>query len=186
MLVGGVLVTACVLVPRVFGAEPYVVLTSSMEPALPPGTLVVVRPVDPDEIGTGSVITYQLESGKPQTVTHRVVGVGAEGSGERVFTTRGDANDAADLEPVRAVQVRGELWYRVPWVGRFVNQVSPGHRALVEAVLVGLLLAYAAWMFGSAGRGRVRKGEDDGAQPADRRGGDPAAGRRRHGARARR
>jgi signal peptidase len=34
-----------VLVPRLGGATPYVVLTGSMEPRMPPGTLVVVKPV---------------------------------------------------------------------------------------------------------------------------------------------
>ncbi len=61
--------------PRLGGATPYTVLTSSMEPEYPPGTLVVVRPVPIEEIGIGDVITYQLESGEPTVVTHRVVGL---------------------------------------------------------------------------------------------------------------
>ena len=39
-----------VVVPRVAGATPYTVLTGSMAPAYPPGTLVVVRPVDPGDL----------------------------------------------------------------------------------------------------------------------------------------
>ena len=39
-----------VLVPRVGGATPYTVLTGSMAPTYPPGSLVVVRPVDPESI----------------------------------------------------------------------------------------------------------------------------------------
>ena len=62
-----------VLLPRMAGATPYTVLTGSMTPNLPPGTLVVVRPVDAGTIGTDSVITYQLASGEPEVVTHRVV-----------------------------------------------------------------------------------------------------------------
>ena len=60
-----VLLTLAVLVPRVGGATPYTILTGSMEPGLPPGTLVVVKPVPADRIAIGSVITYQLDSGTP-------------------------------------------------------------------------------------------------------------------------
>jgi len=72
------LVTLAVLVPRVAGATPYTVLTGSMSPAYPPGTLVVVRPVDLADVRVGDVVTYQLRSGEPAVATHRVVGVGQQ------------------------------------------------------------------------------------------------------------
>ncbi len=37
-----------VVVPKVGGATAYTVLTGSMRPTMPPGTLVVVKPVKPD------------------------------------------------------------------------------------------------------------------------------------------
>ena len=67
-----------------------------MKPSMPPGTLVVVRPTPVDEIGIGSVITYQVESGEPTVVTHRVVAQGIGATGEPVFRTQGDANDVPD------------------------------------------------------------------------------------------
>lgn len=150
---GGVLL-ACVVIPRVAGATPYAVQTGSMRPTLPPGTLVVVRPVPPQDVGVGSVITYQLESGRPQVTTHRVVEIGINNvSGERTFRTRGDANEAVDPEAVRAVQVRGEVWYAVPFVGR-VNDVVTGPRRLPLLMVVACLLGYAVWMFIAAGRER--------------------------------
>lgn len=155
---GGVLLVA-VVVPRLAGATPYHVQTGSMRPTLPPGTLVVVRPVEPDEIGIGTVITYQLESGRPEVVTHRVTEIGINNvSGERTFRTKGDANDAVDPEPVRPVQVRGEVWYAVPYVGR-MNDVFTGSRQLPLLVVVTGLLGYAASMFLGAARDRrqVRK-----------------------------
>ena len=66
---------AAVVVPRLAGGTPYTVTTASMRPDLPPGTLVVVRAVSFDEIGTGDVITYQLQSGEATVATHRVVAV---------------------------------------------------------------------------------------------------------------
>ncbi len=105
-----------IVVPLAIGATPFTVLTGSMEPSMPPGSLVVTRPVDPDTIDIGDVVTYQLRSNEPEVVTHRVVGVGFGTGGERVFVTRGDANDVND-EPVRAVQVRGVVAYHLPYLG---------------------------------------------------------------------
>ncbi len=145
-----VLVSA-VLLPRLAGATPYTVLTGSMRPDYPPGTLVVVKPVAIEDIAVGDVITYQVESGESAVVTHRVVSVGStvSGSGERVLHTQGDANDVADQEPVREVQVRGLLWYSVPHLGH-VNTWIPGStRQFVATGAGAVLAAYAAWMFGA-------------------------------------
>src|SRR5262245_44790512 len=96
-----VTLTAClamalsVLVPHLTGALPCTVETGSMTPTMPPGTLLLVRPVDPAQIATGTVITYQrIGSGVPEFVTHRVVTKGFDVTGHVVFRTRGDANDA--------------------------------------------------------------------------------------------
>ena len=157
---GGVLVVA-VVVPWLAGATPYHVQTGSMRPSLPPGTLVVVEPVDPDEIGIGTVITYQIESGRPEVTTHRVTEVGINNvSGERTFRTKGDANDAVDADPVRPVQVRGRVWYAVPYVGR-VNDLVRGPRQLPLLVAVGGLAGYAAWMFIGAARDKRRGRKQD-------------------------
>ena len=143
-----------VLVPRLFGATPYAVLTSSMRPSLPEGTLVVVRPAAPESIGIGSVITYQINSGEPAVVTHRVVAQAVDGMGSRIFRTRGDANAVPDAGWVKPVQVKGQVWYAVPQLGR-VNAALSGrdHQLTVYVVAAGLL-GYAAFMFTGALRER--------------------------------
>lgn len=137
------LVTLAVLVPRVAGATPYTVLTGSMSPAYPAGTLVVVRPVALEDVRVGDVVTYQLRSGQPTVATHRVVGVGWTAEGEKVLTTRGDANSVADAEPVREVQLRGEVWYSLPWVGRLNVLLSPDQHRLLVWIAAGALFLYA-------------------------------------------
>lgn len=137
------LVTLAVLVPRLAGATPYTVLTGSMSPAYPAGTLVVVRPVDLEDVRVGDVVTYQLRSGEPAVATHRVVGVGWTADGEKVLTTRGDANAAVDAAPVREVQLRGEVWYSVPWVGHLNVLLSPDQHRLLVRLAAGALFLYA-------------------------------------------
>lgn len=142
-----------IVVPRVGGATAYTVLTGSMEPGMPPGSLAVVRPVDPAHLRTGDVITYQLKSGEPAVVTHRIVGVGATTRGELRFTTRGDANTAED-PPVQPEQIRGRLWYQMPWLGYVNTALTGSQRQWLSVAIAAGLFGYAALMLGSAWRER--------------------------------
>ena len=137
-----------ILIPAVTRSTPYTILTSSMEPGLPAGTLVIVAPTEPEEIRMGAVLTYQLESGEPTVVTHRVVSIQGEnlpGAG-RTFVTKGDANAAADELPVTEAQIRGTVWYSVPWIGWVNNLVNGELRAVVIPIAAVLLFGYAGWM----------------------------------------
>ncbi len=153
----GVVLVLAVLLPRAVGGTPYVILTGSMRPSLPPGTLVVTRPVDLVSLRVGAVVTYQLTSGQAAVVTHRIVGQGINALGEQVFRTQGDANRTADPGWIRPVQLRGEQWYAVPYLGHLTNRFGPGTREVVQLVAAGALIAYAAAMFTAGLRDRVRR-----------------------------
>lgn len=141
-----------VVVPAISGSIPYTILTSSMEPGLPPGTLVIVKPIDPAEIRIGTVVTYQLDSGEPLVVTHRVVQIQGPTlpGGDPNFITKGDANSAPDGEPVMAVQVRGAVWYSIPWIGWVNNLVNGDMRSVIIPIVASLLFIYAGWMIVSS------------------------------------
>src|SRR5690242_17371784 len=85
-----------ILLPKLAGGATYTILTGSMRPGMPPGTVVVVRPTPADEIRTGDVITFQLKSGDPTVATHRVAKVGLSLDGKPMFFTQGDANTGPD------------------------------------------------------------------------------------------
>jgi signal peptidase len=169
----GLAAVLALVVPTVIGAERYTILGSSMEPAIPLGSLVVVQPREFNDVRVGDVVTYQLESGEATVATHRVVGEGLVGDGERVLVTQGDANDTADLEPVREPQLRGVLVYSIPLLGWMNVLISGELRMWVAPVLSGALLLYAVWMFVSAWRDRrsrmaEEQAEDMSEVPAER------------------
>lgn len=143
-----------VVVPRLAGATSYTVLTGSMQPGMPPGTLVVVKPAPADEIGVGTVITYQLQSDRPTVVTHRVISQALDDAGEPVFQTRGDANTAPDRAWVRPVQIRGERWYAVPYLGYVSNLLTGQERRMGIYLAAGLLFALAIAQFRAGRRDR--------------------------------
>ncbi|MCA5922059.1 MULTISPECIES: signal peptidase I [Curtobacterium] len=161
LIVAG-LAVVLIVVPKATGSMPLTVLTRSMEPTLPPGTLLVVRPVPVEDIRVGDVVTYQIVSGQPAVISHRVVSVASSSDGERTFVLKGDANAKADPAPVTAVQIRGVVWYSLPEIG-IVNQVVNGSRSWLIPAVAGVLLTYGAVMItagvvSTARRRRARTG----------------------------
>lgn len=154
------LLALTIVIPRVTGSTPYTVLTGSMEPTFPPGTLIVVKPQDAATLGVGDAITFQWESGKPDVVTHRITAVQYTAGGERRFTTQGDANSSPDARPVVPEQIHGKVWYAVPYVGYVNNYVTGKQRSTLLMMVVGGLLFYAVCMFVSSGRDKVRNHQE--------------------------
>lgn len=152
--------TALVVVPKATGSMPLTVLTASMSPAYQPGSVVVVRPTPVEELQIGDAITFQERSGDPTVVTHRIVAIGFAGDGSRQLVTQGDANGAPDPQPVREEQVRGKVWYSVPYAGQLTTIVDPALRQLAVKVVAGALLAYAGYMITAGALGRRRRRGD--------------------------
>jgi signal peptidase len=153
--IGAVFLVSLVL-PRLAGGSTFVIETGSMRPHLPPGTMVAVQPSEASAVRVGDVITFQLRSGDPTVVTHRVVAVGYDGEGEVLWQTQGDANTAPDKNWVQPEQLRGRLWYGVPMLGHVTSIVTQQQRStLVGALGIGLG-GYALIQFAGAWRDRRR------------------------------
>lgn len=91
-----------------------------MKPTIPLGALVVTKTVTMEELKIGDVITYELDGKK---VTHRIVSQ-LEENGDRMYITRGDANNTQDRLPVNEKQIMGKMIYSLPKVGRFGEIIS--------------------------------------------------------------
>jgi signal peptidase I len=140
------LIAVLVIVPRATGSTPYTIQTGSMADIMPPGTIVVVRPEPFEKIGVGQIVTYQLVSGEPEVVTHRVISVDFDKDGVRTLRTKGDENPSADPTPVKKVQVRGVAWYWVPYVGYLGAFGSGQDRQWIAQLIGALLLGYAVFL----------------------------------------
>ena len=149
------IVALAVAVPTLAGGTAYTVLSPSMRPTLPPGALVVTRPVQASDLAIGDVVTYQIRSGEPAVITHRVVALRLTADGEVLAQTKGDFNNAVDPELVQPEQLRGRLWYSVPVLGYVNAAAGHGRVVVVVGVVVGLV-GYAGWMFASSARDRRR------------------------------
>ena len=88
------------------------VYTGSMEPAIPVGSVVVIKPVDTETLNIGDIICFRLSESATTTVTHRIINITNEG-----FTTKGDANEDSDQWIVKKENVIGKAIFTIPYVG---------------------------------------------------------------------
>ena len=87
-----------------------VVQSGSMEPTIKTGAIVVVKPQT--EYQVSDIITFK--SGR-NNVTHRIIEInGTE------ISTKGDANDSADINPIARRNIEGRVLLDVPWLGYLV------------------------------------------------------------------
>ncbi len=91
------------------------VASGSMEPCLKVGSLVVTRPVNPEAIIVGDIITFKPPPIGATTITHRVVSIGE--ASPLYFITKGDANGRHDPFSVPARNVVGKICFHVPYMG---------------------------------------------------------------------
>jgi len=125
------------------------VLSGSMEPTIPVGSLVLLRPVDAGQVAVGDIITFHRPDRSDQLVTHRVVGIEDVATG-RAFVTQGDANPAPDPWRVPATGSGWRCVFNVPYLGYPISAAaSPlGRMALIMAPIfaLGLTILIPLWL----------------------------------------
>lgn len=129
--------------PRLFGVKPFVVLSGSMEPTIPTGSLVFVNTKDKD-VQVDDIITFSLATGKDSGVyvTHRVHAMDESG----LIQTKGDNNRDADgwLNPEA---VTGKVLLHIPYLGLVLDFLQGKGFVLVAfwVFLVNVLSMVFTW-----------------------------------------
>ncbi len=154
-ILGTVILLAVILtylplsMPRYMGYEVYSVVSPSMEPAIPEGSVVYVEPTRPELLEVGDVVAYHTGT---SVVTHRIT-VNQRVVGE--LTTKGDANEEEDPVKVGYTMVIGKVTRHIPYIGSLMAvYASPIGKAYA------LVFAACGLMFNLlASRMRARKRE---------------------------
>ena len=122
---------------RSLGMGTFLVTNASMEPTLSTGSLVIVELVAPSLIARGDIITFDRNG---QLNTLRVIAIAAASGAEPAFTTKGDANPAADPEAVHFSGKVGLYRTSIPLLGYPIAYVQAHW-------MLGLILIAAAMLF---------------------------------------
>ncbi|MGL4606492.1 MAG: signal peptidase I [Eubacteriaceae bacterium] len=125
-----------VLSPLLMGWHPVVVLSPSMEPTLPVGTVTYYEKVKAfEDLKQGDIITFGSNGEEGTFITHRIVKVDNE---SKSFVTKGDGNGSPDPQPISMDMVQGKIVnFKIPWIGFTMMWVK---NPLVIALLVGVIL----------------------------------------------
>jgi signal peptidase len=126
-----------------WGTGFYFIISGSMEPTLPVGSLVFVTEVSANAIEENDIVTY-LSSDGSVFVTHRVREVVVVG-GAHVYTTRGDANNIDD-PPLQYERLVGRVLFSVPGSSFLLKIFSEMKYPAIAVILIGVIIcARAVW-----------------------------------------
>jgi signal peptidase I len=116
--------------PVLFDFRSYIVLTGSMEPELPVGSMVYTQPKP--SYAVGDVITFTDK--EDRTVTHRITAVKGDS-----YETRGDANTKEDSDLVPKEKVVGSVFLHVPYIGKYIDFLKTPQNFILFIVLPALV-----------------------------------------------
>lgn len=136
LLLGIMIIAGLLYIPKFAGIQPMVVLSGSMEPAYPVGSVAYVKEYQEKDhnnrFAKGDVITFPA-GGSDALVTHRVVEVDQE---QEVYITKGDANDVKDGQPVAFTDVVGYPILHIPMLGYAAVVLSTMRGKAVVIILI--------------------------------------------------
>ncbi|MBR4462019.1 MAG: signal peptidase I [Erysipelotrichaceae bacterium] len=140
VIIGVILVLIPLSVPRLLGYETFNVISGSMEPELPVGSLLLVKKTSEAELSQGDIIAFYSNG---TIVTHRVV---SNNVYEQKLKTKGDANADEDIGDVAYSEVIGKVMHHYPYLGslgEYFSSVS-GKLSLAELLICAVLVYVVA------------------------------------------
>ncbi|NLV16137.1 MAG: signal peptidase I [Syntrophomonadaceae bacterium] len=127
--------------PQILGHRMYIVLSGSMEPAFSPRSLIFVKPMEPEEIHEGDIITFTgAQANSKDLTTHRVIEIERDEAGQLSFVTKGDANDVNDPYPVPGDRLIGKVNLALPFLGAVMDFAQTKEGILALIIVPGVLL----------------------------------------------
>lgn len=131
---------------RLLGFQVFGVLSGSMEPTYPTGSLIYVRKVEQSDLRVNDIITF---SKSPSVIaTHRIVELVPDENNPSLvrYRTKGDANSVVDNELVSFHNVIGRASFCVPQLGYMARYIQspPGiYVALIVCAAMVAIVFYA-------------------------------------------
>ena len=95
------------------------VLSGSMEPSLEVGGLVVLRPVEAEDVVVGDVISFRVPN-VDTPICHRVIEI-QRNDGELFLRTKGDANESPDPSLVSSDNLSGRQVFYLSYLGHLTH-----------------------------------------------------------------
>ncbi|MCI8465921.1 MAG: signal peptidase I [Lachnospiraceae bacterium] len=137
-----IILCSLLVLPGFFGYHMYHVLSGSMEPEMPVGSLIYAKEGPPESVEAEDVIAFYGSLEDSGIITHRVL---KNNIVSGTFRTKGDANEEEDPLPIPYENYIGKVALTVPYMGMVLTCMTSlyGKLAAVGVILLGLLLNMA-------------------------------------------
>lgn len=128
--------------PTILGYQMKTVLSGSMEPTFQTGSIIAIKLANSHTVyEKGEVITFRDEE---KLITHRIIEV-KKVNGQTLYKTKGDYNDAPDLDLVLSNNVVGKYTnFSIPFAGYLVNYATSKTGSALLLIIPGILLVLSA------------------------------------------
>ena len=140
---------------QLFGHSLFRVVTGSMEPTIPIGSILVSQDVPIEEIEKDDVVCFRSTNpgSGGMIVTHRVVGVYDTPDGIRCLRTKGDNNLSVDINPVTQHYLIGRIIWHTGDGSTMAGiiQFITGEYGFLACIVLPVLLV-AVWIFRDAAK----------------------------------
>lgn len=117
----------------------FTVLSGSMEPTIHTGSVVVIKPVSNYKVG--DIVTFGQNTKTELPTTHRISGERIQ-DGEKVFKTKGDANNGEDGKEISSKEILGKILFSIPWLGYVVDFVKKPMGLMIVIVIPAVIIVY--------------------------------------------
>lgn len=152
LLVLLILVCIPLTLPKFFGYQLFTVVSGSMEPEIPVGSLVCIKESEPQEAQAGDVIAFYGAGNSEVIVTHRVVENHVI-MGELI--TKGDANQTNDMKPVEYDDFIGKVAVSIPKMGMIAQIFTSFEGKIAAGGVIGMALVLHAFSMLIDGKKKV-------------------------------
>lgn len=125
-----------IYIPKIMGYKAFYIESGSMSPSIPQGSMVLEKKVDFEDISEGDVLTFKNDT-ETEYFTHRVIAID---KANKMFTTKGDANDEADPKETSNYFVEGRVDFSIPLIGYLMSFLKSTTGKIVVSCI------YIAWI----------------------------------------
>jgi signal peptidase I, archaeal type len=115
------------------------IVSGSMEPHIPVGSVVITKTGGTPSIAKGDVISFESNN---IVISHRVYDIYTQNNGEKVYSTKGDANKNVDPDVIFSSQIIGKVVLHIPLLGFVLNYVATKQGMIVCVVIPMFVIAF--------------------------------------------
>ncbi|SJZ40669.1 signal peptidase I [Anaerorhabdus furcosa] len=145
---------------KIIGFKIFSILTDSMDPTIPPGSMVLIKKIDdPSRLPINTIITFNADRlGEKIVLTHRLAKIETEEDGKIRYYTQADGYYGLDSYETYADDLIGQYVLHIPYLGK-IGLFLQSFFALVMMFIIFIIYQIYNYLMKKADREAILKFE---------------------------